>query len=262
MFDLEQAIANWREQMLAAGIKTPVPLEELEIHLREEIDRQIKSGMNAGQAFQHAVQEIGCARELQNEFSKVEGKRKMVRVLALIAGWMAAGWLLSLCIVFLDMDWNFFNFSPKWSWSVVAEMLGIVLTLTALWFLARASRDKASRIVSLIICVLVMYDVVNTFTAESIGVSALVSESGTHETVVTVVYENGNKQTMSEAEARAYYQNLLSQAFTRHEPSPLWFRAGNSLLLCLPTVFWIWWSFRRFQEKRKTTHENFSMRLG
>ena len=32
MFDLEQAIADWRRQMLAAGIKTPVPLEELKSH--------------------------------------------------------------------------------------------------------------------------------------------------------------------------------------------------------------------------------------
>ena len=42
MFDLEKSIAEWRKQMLSAGIKTPVPLEELEIHLREEIEQQIK----------------------------------------------------------------------------------------------------------------------------------------------------------------------------------------------------------------------------
>ena len=36
--DLESLIANWRREMLAAGIKTPVPLEELESHLREDID--------------------------------------------------------------------------------------------------------------------------------------------------------------------------------------------------------------------------------
>ena len=29
-------MTDWRRQMIAAGIKTPVPLEELEIHLREE----------------------------------------------------------------------------------------------------------------------------------------------------------------------------------------------------------------------------------
>ena len=39
MFDLEQAIAGWRRQMLAAGIQSPVPLEELGIHLRDEIER-------------------------------------------------------------------------------------------------------------------------------------------------------------------------------------------------------------------------------
>ena len=51
MFDLEQSIAEWRQQMLAAGIKTPVPLEELEIHLREEIERQMKSGLNEQTGF-------------------------------------------------------------------------------------------------------------------------------------------------------------------------------------------------------------------
>ena len=45
MPDLEKSIAEWRRQMLAAGIKTPVPLEELEIHLREEIEQQMKSGI-------------------------------------------------------------------------------------------------------------------------------------------------------------------------------------------------------------------------
>ena len=37
MPDLEQRIAIWRSQMIDAGIKTPVPLDELEAHLREEI---------------------------------------------------------------------------------------------------------------------------------------------------------------------------------------------------------------------------------
>jgi len=37
MFNLEPSIAEWRRQMLAAGVKTPVPLEELESHLRDEL---------------------------------------------------------------------------------------------------------------------------------------------------------------------------------------------------------------------------------
>ncbi len=37
MFNLEQSIAEWRQQMLAAGPKNPTPLNELESHLREDM---------------------------------------------------------------------------------------------------------------------------------------------------------------------------------------------------------------------------------
>ena len=73
MFDLEQAIADWRQQMLAAGIKTPVPLEELEIHLREEIERQMQSGTNEQRAFEMAALQIGQADVLKTEFVKANG---------------------------------------------------------------------------------------------------------------------------------------------------------------------------------------------
>jgi hypothetical protein len=72
MFDLEQAISEWRKQMLNAGIQTPVPLEELEIHLREEIERQVQSGFSEANAFESATWKIGQAWVLKNEFKKVE----------------------------------------------------------------------------------------------------------------------------------------------------------------------------------------------
>ncbi len=70
MFDLEKATADWRKQMLAAGIKSPVPLEELESHLREEIERQMKSGLDEQEIFNSAVQKIGQANLLKTEFKK------------------------------------------------------------------------------------------------------------------------------------------------------------------------------------------------
>ena len=76
MFNLEQAIADWRQQMLAAGIKTPVPLEELEIHLREEIERQTEAGLSEMEAFKASVQKIGAAQAVQNEFRKVEAVKE------------------------------------------------------------------------------------------------------------------------------------------------------------------------------------------
>ena len=72
MVDLEQSITEWRKQMLAAGIKAPVPLEELEIHLREGIERRIQSGLSAQPAFESAAQRIGQANSLKMEFAKAD----------------------------------------------------------------------------------------------------------------------------------------------------------------------------------------------
>ncbi len=72
MFDLEQSIADWRKQMLAAGIKMPVPLEELEIHLRDDIEQQMKSGLSELQAFDAAKRQLGRMDLLQNEFKKTD----------------------------------------------------------------------------------------------------------------------------------------------------------------------------------------------
>ena len=76
MSDLEPSIAEWRKQMLAAGIKTPVPLEELEIHLREEIELQMKSGFTEQKAFEIAAWKIGQANPLKREFKKINGTDK------------------------------------------------------------------------------------------------------------------------------------------------------------------------------------------
>jgi leader peptidase (prepilin peptidase)/N-methyltransferase len=79
MFNLEQSIANWRRRMLAAGIKSPVPLEELEGHLREDVEQQMQSGLNAQQAFEVAVQRIGQAGALKREFAKVGVMRQALQ---------------------------------------------------------------------------------------------------------------------------------------------------------------------------------------
>lgn len=70
MFKLEQSITEWRQQMLAAGIKTPVLLEELENHLREGIERLEKAGQGPQPAFEMAVRTIGQCGELKREFNR------------------------------------------------------------------------------------------------------------------------------------------------------------------------------------------------
>src|SRR5580700_1677843 len=75
MFNLETSIAEWRRQMLAAGIKTPVPLEELEAHLREDIEQQVRAGTEEACAFEMAVRHIGQAVALKKEFMKTSNPK-------------------------------------------------------------------------------------------------------------------------------------------------------------------------------------------
>ncbi len=72
MFNLEQAISAWRQQMLATGIQAPVPLEELESHLRDEIEQHLKSGLPGQRAFEISVPHIGPPELLKKEFKKCE----------------------------------------------------------------------------------------------------------------------------------------------------------------------------------------------
>jgi hypothetical protein len=111
MFNLEQAIADWRKQMLAAGIKTPVPLEELEIHLREEIERQMKSGMAAQHAIEIAVKKIGPAKSFENEFQKaglftLKLPERITFVVVGICFAVAGLGVLSLGIFARTQDWT------------------------------------------------------------------------------------------------------------------------------------------------------------
>jgi hypothetical protein len=88
MFLLEPAIAEWRQQMLAAGIASPVPLEELEAHLREEIERQMESGMEGQAAFRVAVERMGQSGLLKKEFKRAGTMGSLRRELA---GYIYAG---------------------------------------------------------------------------------------------------------------------------------------------------------------------------
>jgi hypothetical protein len=107
MFNLEQAIAEWRKQMLAAGIQAPMPLEELEIHLREEIERQMKLDLNKATAFEIAGRKIGDGRQLQNEFTKIEMKNWNHRLV-----W--AAWILFVIAFFLPSYAGFTSGLSGW----------------------------------------------------------------------------------------------------------------------------------------------------
>ena len=98
MFDLEQAIAEWRRQMSAAGIESPATLDELESHLREEMERQMRGGHDPQESFRIACQCIGRADALGTEFKKAGSAREVLdhrlAQIVLYATGLAYGWVL------------------------------------------------------------------------------------------------------------------------------------------------------------------------
>jgi hypothetical protein len=102
MFDLEQSIAEWRQQMLAAGIKSPLLLDELESHLREEVDLQKHTGFDAQFCFDIAVRQIGKAPSIKTEFIKIE-RNSMKRSMFILLG--IFGVLVGMALVTPAMAW-------------------------------------------------------------------------------------------------------------------------------------------------------------
>jgi hypothetical protein len=70
MFDLNEALAAWRRQMAAGGITSAEVLDELEGHLRDDVEEQVRAGADAEAAFDSAVRRIGPAAALTKEFAK------------------------------------------------------------------------------------------------------------------------------------------------------------------------------------------------
>jgi len=155
MFDLEQSIAEWRRQMLAAGIKMPVPLEELESHLREEVERRMKLGMNEQQAFKMTASQIGPADVLNKEFKKIGNTPGRGAAMAAIFMGMAilvrvfikhhemgsrwkgdqVGWILfSIIIMLFGVSSAFFNFRLGDTREVrLWKLMGIGYSLFVFW---------------------------------------------------------------------------------------------------------------------------------
>jgi hypothetical protein len=118
MFDLEQAFANWRTHMLVSGIKAPVPLDELEGHLRDDLERQIKSGINPQAAFENSVQQMGHAGELKGEFKKTceTGRNRRGQFLRMGVIGLTGTPVMNLLGLFLFHRSSSVFFSDQW-WS-------------------------------------------------------------------------------------------------------------------------------------------------
>jgi hypothetical protein len=71
MPDLENLITEWRKSLLADRKVSPETVDELEDHLRENMNQFLRSGMTKVDAFKRAVEELGAA-SISAEFQKLE----------------------------------------------------------------------------------------------------------------------------------------------------------------------------------------------
>ena len=71
MFDVNEAIIRWREGLAQGEACGKSDLEELECHLREQIEELSRSGLSAEEAFWIAVHRIGETGSLTREFAKI-----------------------------------------------------------------------------------------------------------------------------------------------------------------------------------------------
>jgi hypothetical protein len=106
MFDLDKAVAAWRKNLRAAGMENRTLLDELENHLREEVERQRNCGSTELRAFEIAVRQIGDAGQLKSEFKKISQtpvvlERIMIGISILVVGF---GIFLSTVMIVLCLN--------------------------------------------------------------------------------------------------------------------------------------------------------------
>jgi hypothetical protein len=125
MHELEQLIADWRKTVVAEHNVGHESIDELETHLRENVEQLLRSGMTESQAFERAVTQLGDARMIASEFGKLQ-QRTWLPV-KLVAGFGVA--LTLALVVFLIGRLDCGRLSLLMAAHVFAVTLGYTITL-------------------------------------------------------------------------------------------------------------------------------------
>jgi hypothetical protein len=128
MFDLEKAICDWRQQWVAAGIKSSAILRELENHLREDIQMQVREGCGVQKAFENSVLRLGQASAIKGEFAKTgtaRGALNGIRVGFWVLLVAAIVWLSGFTFATIGMSVG--------EWVVASSAVVTCLFVAAFW---------------------------------------------------------------------------------------------------------------------------------
>jgi hypothetical protein len=111
MPDIDHAIAGWRQQMADAGLGHAEVLDELEDHLRDDIEARTCAGVSTAEAFASSVSRLGDSDLLKTEFDKT--RRLIARQGRLGAAFLTlAGISSSHNTTIMNAS---FNIEPRWA---------------------------------------------------------------------------------------------------------------------------------------------------
>jgi len=86
MFELKEAIENWKQKLSCSNSFTTNDIEELESHLLDEIDALKEKDLSEEEAFFVATSRLGSVDLLSSEFIKVNNKTMFFNKIVLLLG--------------------------------------------------------------------------------------------------------------------------------------------------------------------------------
>jgi len=99
MNNFELNIADWRRELLDAGITSTDVLDELEGHLREDIERRVRAGADASRVFEVAVARFGEPCALKMEFDRVKKQQRNYMKRGMMIGGGIVGVMVGMALV-------------------------------------------------------------------------------------------------------------------------------------------------------------------
>src|SRR5262249_627276 len=130
--------------------KAPAVLDELENHLREEIQARISSGASELDAFQSAVTRVGTARSLRSEFNKVSGAAPLPVIIG-VSIWTGLAILMAILFsgrlfageLSLLLFTHIFTLTAGYFAALIAGSFGIVYVCWLRWGDLSSEREQS-----------------------------------------------------------------------------------------------------------------------
>jgi hypothetical protein len=141
--------------------------------------------------------------------------RAAILISVKILGWLLPSLGLLYAIRCLSFEINLLDWHPDWNVTVFLSILGACVATGVIVIVSRFTKDRVSQIMSLILSLLLVLFIFETFPAEATSEGWL----------------------------------------GRSSPSPLWFRASMSASLIFPTLIWLIGPFRFWRNEKLRRQE-------